>query len=294
MDQTFDTSFEFDERTIFGDVRDCTLELCAHWILCNRCIPRIAFQLLHAKADALCVLVDTNDLNLDGVTNVDDFAWVVDALVADVRDVQQAINAAQVNERTIIGDVLDNAVDNLTFGEVLDQASALLCAGFFQYGATRYNDVATLAVHFQDNEGLGDVHQWRNVAHGTDVNLAAGQECHCAAQINGETTLHTAKDNAVHAVASVEFAFKHIPSGFATGAIAAEHGFAVHIFYAVNEDFDFVANLQVGFLAGHSEFTQRHTAFGFETHIYDSMVIVDCGYGAFYDAAFKATVCATK
>jgi hypothetical protein len=51
---------------------------------------------------------------------------------------------------------------------------------------------------------------------------------------------------------------------------------------------------KVGFLAGHSEFTQRHTAFGFETHIDDGMVIVDCGYGAFYDAAFKATVCATK
>ena len=81
---------------------------------------------------------------------------------------------------------------------------------------------------------------------------------------------------------------------FAAGAIAAEHGFAVHIFYAVNEDFDFVANLQVSFLAGHSEFTQRHAAFGFETHIDDGMVIIDCGYGAFYDAAFKATVCATK
>ena len=38
-------------------------------------------------------------------------------------------------------------------------------------------------------------------------------------------------------------AFLHVPSGFATGAIAAQHGFAVHIFYAVNEDFDFVTDL---------------------------------------------------
>jgi hypothetical protein len=294
VDQTFDAGFEFDERTIFGDVGDRTLKLGADGIFGNSRIPRIAFQLLHAKADALRVLVDTNDLYLNRVTNVDDFAWVVDALVADVGDVQQAIDAAQIDERTIIGDVLDNAVDDLAFGEVLDKARALFCACFFQNGATRYNDVATLAVHFQDNEGLSDVHQWRNVTDWTNVNLAAGQECHCAAQINGETTLYAAEDNAINAVACVKFAFQHIPSGFATGAIAAEHGFAVHIFYAVYEDFDFVANLQVGFLAGHSEFTQRHTAFGFETHIDDSMVIVDCGYGALYDTAFKACVCATK
>jgi hypothetical protein len=143
-------------------------------------------------------------------------------------------------------------------------------------------------------ERLRDVHQWRYVAHWANVDLAAGQERDCAAEVNGETTLDAAEDNAINAVARFEFAFKNVPRSFAAGTVTAEHGFAVHIFYAVNEDFNFVANLQVGFLAGHSEFTQRHTAFGFETHIDDSMVIIDCGYGALYDAAFKATVCATK
>ena len=207
---------------------------------------------------------------------------------------QQAINTAQVDERTIIGDVLDNAVDDLTFCKVQDKASALLGACFFEDGATRHNDVATLAVHLEDDEWLRDVHERTDVAYGTDVNLAAGQEGHCAAKINGEAALNASEDNTINAVASVEFAFKNVPSRFAAGTVTAEHGFAVHIFYAINEDFDFVANLKVGFLAGHSEFTQRHTAFGFETHIDDGMVIVDCGYGAFYDAAFKATVCATK
>jgi hypothetical protein len=32
---------------------------------------------------------------------------VVDALVADVGDVQQAVDAAQIDERTVVGDVLD-------------------------------------------------------------------------------------------------------------------------------------------------------------------------------------------
>ncbi len=207
---------------------------------------------------------------------------------------QQAVDAAEVNERTIIGDVLDDAVDDLAFGEVLDQAGALFCAGFFEDGATRNNDVATLAVHFQDDERLRDIHQRANVAHGADIDLAAGKERHCAAKIDGEAALDAAEDDAIDAVASVEFAFEDIPCGFAAGTVTAEHGFAVHIFYAVDENFDFVANLQVGFLAGHREFTQSHAAFRFQTDVDDSMVIVDCGNGTFYYAAFKAAICAAE
>ncbi len=43
---------------------------------------------------------------------------------------QQAVDAAKVNERTVIGDVLDHALDGLTLFEVLDQLVALLGAGF--------------------------------------------------------------------------------------------------------------------------------------------------------------------
>jgi hypothetical protein len=41
VDQTFDTGFEFDERTIFGDVRDRTLKLRADWVFGNCFMPRL-------------------------------------------------------------------------------------------------------------------------------------------------------------------------------------------------------------------------------------------------------------
>src|SRR3546814_4158867 len=75
---------------------------------------------------------------------------VIDPLVAKIRDVQQAINAAQVNKGAIIGDVLDHALDNLAFMQGLDKAAALLGAGFFQDGPARNHDVATAAIHFED------------------------------------------------------------------------------------------------------------------------------------------------
>src|SRR6185295_6175155 len=105
-------------------------------------VPRIAFQLLHAQADALGVAVDADDLHLHGVADVDQLARVADALVADVGDVEQAVDAAEIDEGAVIGDVLDHAVDDLAFGEAHDQAGALLGAGLFENGAARDDDIA--------------------------------------------------------------------------------------------------------------------------------------------------------
>src|SRR3546814_8294608 len=109
-------------------------------------------------------------------------------LVAKIRDVQQAINAAQVNKGAIIGDVLDHALDNLAFMQGLDKAATLLGAGFFQDGPARNHDVATAAIHFEDLERLGDVHERCYVAHRTNIDLAAGKESDGAVQRSEEHT----------------------------------------------------------------------------------------------------------
>ena len=111
-----------------------------------------------------------------------------------VGDVQQAVNAAQVNEGTVFGDVLDDTLHGLTFGQVADNFGTLFGAAFFQDRAARDNDVATAAVHFQDLERLLQTHQRASVAHGAHINLRAGQERNCAAQIDGEATFDAAKD----------------------------------------------------------------------------------------------------
>src|SRR5690606_18417308 len=125
-----------------GDVGDRARDLRADRVLGRNAFPRIAFELLHAEADALGLGVDADDLNLHGVTDIDDLARVVDALVAHVGDVQQTVDAAEIDERTVIGDVLDHAVDHLALGQLVDQFAALLGAGLFEDGAARDDDIA--------------------------------------------------------------------------------------------------------------------------------------------------------
>ena len=79
--------------------------------------------------------------------------WLT-AAPGHVGDVQQAVNAAEVNERTVIGDVLDDAFDHLALFEVLDDLGALFGAALFENRTARHDDVAAALVHLEDFEGL--------------------------------------------------------------------------------------------------------------------------------------------
>ena len=186
---------------------------------------------------------------------------MVDALVRNVGDVEQAVDPAQVDEGAVIGDVLDHALDHLALGEVLDEADALLGAGFFEDRPPGDDDIAAAAVHLQDLEGLRQVHQRTDVADRTDVDLRAGQEGDGAAEVDGEAALHAAEDHALDAVAGGELALELVPRGFAAGAVARQHRLAGRILDPVDIDLDLVADRDLGLLAGHREFAQRNAAF---------------------------------
>ena len=82
-------------------------------------------QLLHAKRDAVGIFVDLDDLHFDSLTDRQDFRRVVHAAPRHVSHVQQTVHAAQINERTVFGDVLNHTVHGLAFVQVADNFSAL-------------------------------------------------------------------------------------------------------------------------------------------------------------------------
>src|SRR5690606_19049794 len=200
VDQAFDARLQLDERTVIGDVRDGTGDLLADRVLGRNAIPRIRLELLHAERDTVGFLVDADDLYLDRLANGQDFRRMVDAAPGHVGDVQQAVNAAEVNERTVIGDVLDDAVDNLAFFEVLNDFRTLLSTGLFENRTARNDDVAATLVHLEDFEGLRVVHQRSDVTDRTDVDLRTRQEGDGAIQIDGEAALDLVEDDAFDAL----------------------------------------------------------------------------------------------
>ena len=102
---------------------------------------------------------------------------MADTLPCDVCNVKQTINTTEVDERTVICDVLDDTLKDLAFLKVGYQFGPGLCTGLFQNSAARYNNVTTTTVNFQNLERLRCSHQWTEIANWANVDLAARQKC---------------------------------------------------------------------------------------------------------------------
>src|SRR3984957_6617510 len=294
MDQAFDARLQFDERAVVGDVGDAAGEARIERILRLDALPRIVQQLLHAERDTVGFVVDLDDLHLHRLADGQNFGRVVDPAPCDIGDVQQAVDAAEIDERAVVGDVLDDAVDDLALFEVLHQLLALLGAGLFQHGATRHDDVAAAAIHFQDLERLLVVHQRRHVANRPDIDLRARQEGHGTVEIDGEAALDLVEDDALDLFVVLERLLELAPALLAARFVARQHGFAEGIFDAFEIDFDGVADLDLVVAAGPGEFLQRNAAFSLQAHVDDGEVFFDPDHRPFDDGAFLQVTIAER
>jgi hypothetical protein len=145
---------------------------------------------------------------------------VIDAPPSNIGDVQQTVHTTQIDKCTIIGDVFDNTLDLLAFHQVLHDFIAGFGAGFFHNGATRDNNIATAAVHFEDLERLRRVHQRGDVAHRTNIDLTARQESRGAVEIDRKAAFDAAENNPLDARIGFEIFFQLDPAFLATRFVA--------------------------------------------------------------------------
>src|SRR6266699_2906600 len=150
--QALDPGLELDERAVVGDRDDLALHARADGVFRRHVLPRIGLQLLQAEADALALPVDVEHLDLDLLADVHQLGGMGDAAVAHVGDVEQAVHAAQVDERAEVGDVLHDAFADLTDLQLLHQDVALGLTLRLEQHAARHDDVAATLVELDDLE----------------------------------------------------------------------------------------------------------------------------------------------
>src|SRR5216683_1962368 len=275
MDQPLDDRLQFDEGAVVGDVGDAALVLGARRIFELDALPRIGFELLHAERDALGLRVKADDLDLDGLADIERLGRVVDAPPGDVGDVQQAVDPAQIDEGTVIGDVLDDAGEDLALLEAGDQLGALLGAALLEDSPARHDDVAARAVHLEDLEGLRRTEERGDVAHRADIDLAARQKRHRAAEVDREAALDPAEDRAGHPLIRLEALFQEGPRLLAPRLLARQLCLAVLVFHALEEDLDDVADMNIRRGAGNGELLERDAPFRFEADINEGGIVLD-------------------
>ncbi len=118
---------------------------------------------------------------------------------------QQAIDAAQVDEHTEVGDVLDRAHSDLPLGDVLEQVFLETLTLFFKQLPTRDDDVHALRINLDDSRTDGLAQEIGNVMGAAQVDLTGRQEDVDAFDVHEQAALDLALHDALNLVALVVF-----------------------------------------------------------------------------------------
>ncbi len=196
VNQTFDAVFQFHECAVVGEIGDGTGESGILGVLLSNVLPRIGNELLETKGDLLCFAVEGEDLQFQIVAELDHFLGMLDALPGHVSDVEETVEAAEIDEHAVFGDVLDLTGDDLAVFEGAEQLVALFAAHLFEKHAAGNDDVAAAAVDLEDLEVEFLIDQGVHVRDRAQINVGTGQECFHAAEIDGVTALDAADDAA--------------------------------------------------------------------------------------------------
>ncbi|VVN58714.1 hypothetical protein PS685_02892 [Pseudomonas fluorescens] len=223
--------------------------------------------MLQAQGNTIAFAIIFQNLDIDLVANVDDFGRMLDTLPSHVSDVQQAINATQIDECAVIGEVFDDTFNLLTFLQRFQQSFTLGGVLCFQHAATRNNYVVALLVQLDDLEFQLFAFQVRSIAHWTNVNQRTWQERTDAVNVDSEAAFNLTVDNALDHFFCCEGCFQNDPAFSALGFFTGQFGFAKAVFDRVQRNVNFITDVDVQFASVVVELLQRDEAFRLQTSV---------------------------
>ena len=202
--------------------------------------PRILLGCFERQADALTLVVDLEHLNRDAVTDSDHGGWVVDVLPRQLRHVDKAVHAAQVNECAEVDDRRNNAFTDFARFQVGKERLALIFLGLFKECPAGQHHVVAVLVELDDLglERLSDV--WEQVTDTAELNQRGRQEA-------TETDVHdeTALDDLDHRTFDDTVVFLQLldgaPRTLVLSTLLGENETALFVFFGEDQSFDGLA-----------------------------------------------------
>ena len=181
-----------------------------------------------------------------------------DAAPAHVGDVEQAIEAVQIDERAEIGDVLHRALADVAGRHFSQQLRAALAAFLFNQFAARQHDVLPLLVDLHDFKVVIVTNENVQVLGGDDVDLRGGEKSFHA-DIDEQPAFDDGLDLAVDGAAFVADLKNLFPILLKLGLLLREHDHAFFVLELFDEDVDLVADFNgldvFEFCSGNGSFT---------------------------------------
>src|SRR5258706_7097044 len=152
VDQALEAVADADERTEVDELRHGAVDHVTDVEVGNGRVPRIRLEAADRQGDPATLVVDIDDLGLDLVADLVAGFGVVDLVPRELALVDQAVDAAEVDEDAERGDRADRAVDLLADLEAAEQLVPLLASLLVQGDLLGQDQAVGLAVDLQDLE----------------------------------------------------------------------------------------------------------------------------------------------
>ena len=231
--------------------------------------------MLQAQRNTVLVLIELENLGFEFLTDLNHFARVANTTPCEVSNVQQAVDTAQVNEGTVVGDVLDDTLNDGTFLQGVHELSTFFAHASFNNSTTGHNNVVALAVELDDLEFHGLAFVRRRILNRTRVDQRTRQESTDAVGHNGQTALDLTRDRTRNEFARFESLFKVHPSGKTLSLVARQNRITVTVFDLFDSNGHEVTRLHGHFATIVLEFFDGHIGFRLQASVNDHEVVVD-------------------
>ena len=282
VNQTLDVVAKLDEGAERNNLGDLAINDGAHGVALDELQPRILGGLLQAERDALALQVDVENLNLNLVANLDDLGRMVDMVPRQLGDVNQTVDAAQVNEGAEVDDGGNGALEAHALDELGEDFGALVLAAFLEQHAAGQHDVVAVAIHLDDASFDFGAQVGVEILHAAKVNEGSRQEA-TQADVEDEAALDDFDNLAGDGLAGLELLFDADPSTLVLSTLLGEDQAAVLVFLLENKSLDFVAQGNdlggIGILADR-QLASRDNALALEADVEQALVMLD-----FHDSA---------
>ena len=246
VEKTLHTWRDFHKGSIIGHDHHAALDLGAFDQVLGECVPWVRRELLHAQGDALLLVVEVQNHHVDFLVHFHHLFRMAHTAVAHVGDVHQAIDAAQVHEHPVRGDVLDRTLEHLTHFEALDDEALLLLELGFDKSLVRHDHVLKLLVDLDNLEFHLLSNVFVEVTDGLHIHLRPGQERLETKHVDNQATLgaafHRTLDDHVFVLGLVHL----VPSVIDARSLVADHELTIGVFLLFNEHGNLVPSLELG------------------------------------------------
>src|SRR6516162_3295209 len=115
MHQSLDAAFQLDERAVIHNTDHLPLHTRADGIFLHHGMPGIRSELFHAQGNSLFFGVELEHNDFDFFAHLDDFGRMIDSTPGHIADMENAIDAAEIDKRSVASDVFNRALENNSF-----------------------------------------------------------------------------------------------------------------------------------------------------------------------------------